>query len=74
MKKMIFGSTIFIGGLVGGLAIFITSFFKPWSYNNIEGLLGFLLGTKSLFLFILFIMMTFIGLFICYKEAYITKE
>ena len=74
MKKMLFGITIFISGLVGALAIFITSFFQPWSYNNIEGLLGFLLGTKSLLLFMLFIMMTFVGLFICYKEAYIRKE
>ena len=71
MKKMFFWCTIFLGGLIGSLAIFITSIFHPWSYNSIDGFKGFLLCSESLFAFRSFIIMSVLSLFIMYKESYI---
>ncbi len=73
LKKMIFGMMLFLGGLIGVVALLIVTAFNPWSYNGISGLLGSLLGTGTMFSFILFCAMGLIGIGICAYEAYIRK-
>ncbi len=73
LKKMIFGGLLFFGGLNGVIALMFASVFNPWEYNGIDGLIGFLLGTRNMFIFILFCVMNLIGTAICVYEAYIQK-
>ncbi|MGL4336604.1 MAG: hypothetical protein ACRCST_06900 [Turicibacter sp.] len=47
MKKMFFGSMIFISGFISVFTLVVLSVFKPWSYNGVEGFYGFLLGTDT---------------------------
>jgi hypothetical protein len=74
MKKMLFGSMLFIGGFIGLLTLVALSILKPWQYNDFTGLIGFLLGSNTLFIFVLFGIMLIKGLYICYFEAYKRRE
>ncbi|MDP4193190.1 MAG: hypothetical protein Q8858_16615, partial [Bacteroidota bacterium] len=66
MKKMIFGAMLFLGGLLGQIAMFSLSILVPWSYttpngNVVTGFFGFLLGTNTLLVFVFFITIFLIG-------------
>ncbi|MCX7951023.1 MAG: hypothetical protein N2594_03640 [Clostridiales bacterium] len=73
MKKIFLGTFISLLGFVGILTFIILSVIKPWDYNGITGLYGFLLGTKNIFNFFLFLIMFIVGIGICFYEAYIKK-
>lgn len=70
MKKLIFGSVIFCSGLLGSLSIWIMSIINPWSYNNLDGLAGFLMGTKSMYPFITFLGLIVWGFILMYRETF----
>jgi uncharacterized membrane protein len=73
LKKMILGGLLFFGGLLGVIALVVMTAFSPWSYNGIGGLWGALLGTETMFPFILFSIMGLVGIAICVYEAYIRE-
>lgn len=73
MKKMFFGALLLMCGIIGMLVFISLSVIHPWSYDNYTGLLGFLLGTKTVWVFALFCIMFIIGITICFYEAYIRK-
>ena len=73
MKRMVLGGLLFIVGALGVLALSIVAALNPWSYNGITGLRGFLLGSGSMFQFILFCVIGIAGIAICTYEAYIKK-
>lgn len=73
MKKMFFGAMLFFSGFLGILSLWITSIFKPWSYNDITGFHGFLLGTGTMPLFILSCIICAIGLVVCSIEAFFNR-
>ncbi len=70
---MIFGGLLFCGGLIGVIALTIVAAFNPWDYSGITGLMGSLLGTGTISIFVLFCVMGLIGMAICVYEAYIQK-
>ena len=74
MKKFLFGMMLFITGFIGTLVFFITSILNPWQFNDIGGFAGFLLGTKMLIPFIIFIIMVLIGIYICIYETYLKDK
>lgn len=74
MKKMFFGSLLFFGGIIGIITFTVLSVIHPWDYNDITGLRGFLLGSKTMWIFILASVMSVIGIIICFYEAYIRKS
>lgn len=49
-------------GLAGMLLFYILSRLFPWSYNGIEGLTGYLMGTETTFLFVLCVLSMIAGL------------
>lgn len=71
MKKFILGIMLFTSGFIGTLAFLITSIYNPWQFNDIGGFLGFLLGTNMLIPFIVFTIISLIGLYICVYESYL---
>ncbi|KYG90082.1 hypothetical protein MHH70_09570 [Metasolibacillus sp. FSL H7-0170] len=73
MKKMFFGSTILLCGTIGLISIIVLSVNNPWDYNGITGIYGFLLGSQTLWAFILFCLMFISGAFISFYEAYFSK-
>lgn len=73
MKKMLFGALLAVCGVVWMVVLTTLSIVHPWSYNDITGLLGFLLGSKTLWAFILAAVIAAAGLYISYYEAYIRK-
>lgn len=70
MKKMFFGALLFLAGFSGVLTFVVLSVINPWSYNDIQGLLGFLLGSGTSFWFILCCIAGLCGIIICGVEAY----
>lgn len=70
MKKFIFGILIFLLGLVMMILNYIFAMINPWDYNGITGILGSLLGTNTLGIFIFSILVIICGLYICWLEAY----
>ncbi len=70
LKKMLFGGMLFLAGLFGMLALFSLSVTNPWGYNDLDGLLGFLMATGSMWAYVIFVFFTLIGLGICFLEAY----
>lgn len=73
MKKMFFGGLLLSLGFIGLLVFTITSTFNPHDYNGVTGLRGFLLGTETIFSFIVFLTMGAFGIIICTYETYIKK-
>lgn len=73
MKRLIFGALVFLCGMTGILVLLVLAVNNPWDYNGITGILGFLLGSQTLFAFIIFIIMFTGGLAICFYEAYFKK-
>jgi len=73
VKKMFFGALLFMYGFIVKTLFAVLSFIHPWDYNNITGLRGFLLGTKTTWVFVLSCMMSIVGIVICFYEAYIRK-
>lgn len=71
MKKMLFGVMLFLSGIIGMLVFIILSIVYPWDYNGTTGILGFLLGTETIWIFVSFCIMTIGGFVICLYEAYI---
>lgn len=69
-NKMVFGALITIIGLVFSAFSFIYAAMNPWTWNDIDGLLGSFLGTHTLIPFIIGIIVMITGLVICFKEAY----
>ncbi|KXL53526.1 hypothetical protein CLNEO_07520 [Anaerotignum neopropionicum] len=76
MKKMILGMGLFVCGFLGVIALLTATVLCPiipWSYNNIEGWLGVILGMQLQLPLIVFFATGVMGLVICVKEAYQTK-
>ena len=73
MKKMFFGSIFLLCGTIGLISIIALSVNNPWDYNGITGFYGFLLGSQTLWAFILFCLMFISGAFISFYEAYLSK-
>lgn len=69
-KKMICGVLLAVVGLVYSAFCFIYAAMNPWNYNGIDGLLGSFLGTDMLLPFILSTAVMWIGLLLCFIEAY----
>ncbi len=63
------GLTFILNSLMGIIALVICSVFVPWKvlYNGyvFEGFLGFLMGSHTLWLFIILILLALLGLFLC---------
>jgi hypothetical protein len=74
VKKMFLGALLLICGIIGMLVFIVLSIVHPWDYNNITGLLGFLLGSETIWEFILFFIMFTTCIAICFYEAYIRKS
>lgn len=70
MKRMVYGGILFFGGLIGFLALTITSIFMPWNYNGITGMEGFLLGTGMMSPYVLFCISAIAGFVICTIEVF----
>ena len=70
MKRMLLGMMLFFTGFVGMLTLCCISVFKPWNYNGIEGLRGFLLGTNTTSIFVISCIICVIGLIICVIEYF----
>jgi len=70
MKKMFLGGLCFMGGLMGSVALMIAASLKLWDYQGITGWIGSLLGMRILLPFLVFSVLSLVGLIICVKEAY----
>jgi len=73
VKKMSFGALLLMCGIMGIITIYVLSTFHPWDYNGITGFRGYLLGSKTLWTFIVSCIMSAAGITICFYEAYIRK-
>jgi len=73
LKRMVFGTILFSGGLIGVVALLVVAAFNPWDYNGITGLRGSLLGTGTMPAFVFFCALVLIGTVICVYEAYIKE-
>lgn len=69
-NKMLFGMLLTLIGLVFSAFSLIYAASNPWIWNDIDGLLGSLLGTNMLIPFIVSFVVMIVGLIICFKEAY----
>ncbi len=70
MKKMFLGGLCFMGGLMGSTGLMIATSLNPWDYQGITGWIGSLLGMKMVLPFLVFSILSLVGLIICVKEAY----
>ncbi len=70
MKKMVFGISVAIVGLVFSTLIFAYVSSTPYVYNDSNGLLASFLGTNMLIPFIASVMVLTTGLCIIGIEAY----
>lgn len=73
MKKMFFGSLVFVSGLFGVALFYVNAIMHPWNYHGIDGILGSFLGTGTLIPFIASCCIVLMGLCICGYEAYFKK-
>lgn len=73
MKRFFLGTVLLALGTIWTLALTVLSVVYPWEYNDTGGLLGFLLATKTHFVFVLALAVSIAGLCICIYEAYIKK-
>ncbi len=70
MKKMIFGLSLYTGGLVFSGLIYAYVAATPYVFNGLTGLLASFYGTKMLIPFVISITAMLIGLCIMGIEAY----
>ncbi len=73
MKRMIFGLALLFCGTVWALALTVLSVVRPCEYNDIGGVVGFLLCTETLGFFIAGSIAFLAGLVICFAEAFLKK-
>ena len=71
---MFFGALLLLCGIIGVNTIVVLSIVRPWNYNGIDGLAGFLLGTNTKGIFCIFVLMSVIGIGITYFEAYLRDK
>ena len=69
-KKMICGVLLTVVGLVYSAFCFIEAVLHPGTYNGIGGLRGALLCSDTLLPFVLSTAVMWIGLLLCFIEAY----
>ncbi len=69
MKKMFFGATLLLVGTLIILTMFSLSIIAPHGYDDVSGLLGFLIETNSTFYFILAVIASISGFMICFIES-----
>ena len=74
MKKMFFGAILTLWGFIGVIVLIALSVDHPWDYDNITGFRGFLLGSDTLWFFVLFCIMSLAGISITFYEAYVRKS
>ena len=72
MKKMVLGIMLFVGGLIGTLAIILVSI--PGQYNNVVGIFDTMGITGTILPFIVLCILSIAGLIICFCEAYNRKS
>ena len=70
MKRMLLGMMLFFAGFAGVVILSCLSVFKPWIYNGIGGLRGFLLGTDTMTVFVISCIFCSVGLLICVIEYF----
>ncbi len=70
IRRMIFGVLVTVIGLIFTVLFLINAQQHPWLYNDIDGLLGSLLGTETLIPFIISIISLFGGLGYCFYNAF----
>jgi hypothetical protein len=73
MKKFLFGALLSVFGFLITAFCLVYAAMNPWSYNGVTGLIGSLLGTGTLFTFIISLALFIAGLIICWYEAYRRK-
>lgn len=73
MKKMYFGSMLYITGFLAILVLIVLSTFGNWYYDDMEGIIAFILLNKILLISIVFLALCICGFIICYREAYNSK-
>lgn len=73
MKQMFFGTILIALGTVWTLTLTVLSIIHPWEYNGMDGLLGFLMGSNTVIIFIFAVMATLAGLCICLYESHLKK-
>lgn len=69
MKKFIFGCTVFIAGFIWLTILIVLSITNPYVYNDVNGFIGFLQGTRTGYIFLLSMMMIFWGLHLMIVES-----
>lgn len=69
-KKMVFGGLLAMVGLFYSGFFIIYAGLNPWSWNEIEGLLGSLLGNRLIIPFVISVLVMLTGIAICWKETY----
>lgn len=67
---MFLGGMLFLSGFIGILVLVCISVFKPWVYNGVQGLKGFLLGSDTMLFFVTYCVISIIGIVLCLLEAY----
>lgn len=70
MKRFILGAMLFVSGFAGVLLLVCISIFEPCIYNGIGGFRGFLLSTDTEMFFVLFCILSILGIALCSIEAY----
>lgn len=77
MKKMIFGLTLLVTGLVCSTLIIsaiVLSPLNPWNYNGTTGWLGCLLGMKLQLPLAISVVIAVTGMIICVIEAFVKQD
>lgn len=74
MKKMLFGTLLFVSSGAILLTLFVLSFDYPVIYNNRAGFLGFLLFHKYLIPTIILIVVALFGISLCAIETIKNEE
>ena len=74
MKKFILGALMFSWGMVGVITLTIIIALNPWNYNGIDGIKGALLGMGVSVPYIIFWMLTLVGIFLCVIDIYLDNK
>jgi len=69
MKKFIFGCIFFLAGFTWLTVLIILSVQHPHVFNGVDGFVGFLFGNNMMVIFIVAIVLTFIGLRVMLAES-----
>ena len=74
MKKAHLGMLLFVSGGIGFLVLSLYLSANPHIYNEIDGILGALLGNELLVPYAIFCLLGIAGLAICIYEAYFRSK